>query len=192
MPRTGWLRFAGAAILAATRLMRVRYPRSRSCVSSSSRERHLDHVWGVAPCGGALHRAVAIKTSRRDTVKVWLVYLKQAGARSTTRTYATSSPKVSAASRTSARPKGRLARFRGTRPGRPAPVPPHRLARGCRAARRPAHLPPLMGRMEADLGSRLDWINVNHWNTDNPHTLISATKFSHPKKRLTFQAWEAG
>ena len=30
----------------------------------------------------------------------------------------------------------------------------------------------LMGRMEADLGSRLDWMAVNHWNTANPHTLI--------------------
>jgi len=30
----------------------------------------------------------------------------------------------------------------------------------------------LMGRMEADLGSRLDWVAVNHWNTDNPHTHI--------------------
>lgn len=28
----------------------------------------------------------------------------------------------------------------------------------------------LMGRMEADLGSRLDWVAVDHWNTDNPHT----------------------
>src|SRR3546814_2108727 len=23
--------------------------------------------------------------------------------------------------------------------------------------------------MEADLGSRLDWVAVDHWNTDNPH-----------------------
>jgi type IV secretory pathway VirD2 relaxase len=30
----------------------------------------------------------------------------------------------------------------------------------------------LMGRMEADLGTRLDWVAVNHWNTDNPHTHI--------------------
>jgi type IV secretory pathway VirD2 relaxase len=27
-----------------------------------------------------------------------------------------------------------------------------------------------MGRMEADLGTRLDWVAVDHWNTDNPHT----------------------
>lgn len=30
----------------------------------------------------------------------------------------------------------------------------------------------LMARMEADLGSRLDWIAVDHWNTDNPHTHV--------------------
>jgi type IV secretory pathway VirD2 relaxase len=28
----------------------------------------------------------------------------------------------------------------------------------------------LMNRMEADLGTRLDWVAVDHWNTDNPHT----------------------
>lgn len=28
----------------------------------------------------------------------------------------------------------------------------------------------LMARMEADLGTRLDWVAVDHWNTDNPHT----------------------
>jgi len=27
----------------------------------------------------------------------------------------------------------------------------------------------LMQRMEADLGTRLDWVAVDHWNTDNPH-----------------------
>lgn len=30
----------------------------------------------------------------------------------------------------------------------------------------------LMTRMEADLGSSLDWAAVDHWNTDNPHTHI--------------------
>lgn len=30
----------------------------------------------------------------------------------------------------------------------------------------------LIGRMEADLGTRLDWVAVDHWNTDNPHTHI--------------------
>ena len=28
----------------------------------------------------------------------------------------------------------------------------------------------LMSRIEADLGTNLDWVAVNHWNTDNPHT----------------------
>lgn len=28
----------------------------------------------------------------------------------------------------------------------------------------------LMNRMEADLGTRLDWVAVDHWSTDNPHT----------------------
>ncbi|WP_312255892.1 relaxase/mobilization nuclease and DUF3363 domain-containing protein [Stutzerimonas nitrititolerans] len=28
----------------------------------------------------------------------------------------------------------------------------------------------LMGRMEADLGTQLEWVAVDHWNTDNPHT----------------------
>jgi len=27
-----------------------------------------------------------------------------------------------------------------------------------------------MNRIEADLGTRLDWVAVDHWNTDNPHT----------------------
>ncbi|HGM5077149.1 TPA: relaxase/mobilization nuclease domain-containing protein [Serratia marcescens] len=30
----------------------------------------------------------------------------------------------------------------------------------------------LMDRMEADLGTRLEWAAVDHWNTDNPHTHI--------------------
>ena len=30
----------------------------------------------------------------------------------------------------------------------------------------------LMGRVAADLGTRLDWIAVDHWDTDNPHTHI--------------------
>src|SRR3546814_7010942 len=29
-----------------------------------------------------------------------------------------------------------------------------------------------MGRREADLGTGLDWVAVNHWNTDSPHTHI--------------------
>ena len=30
----------------------------------------------------------------------------------------------------------------------------------------------LMSRMEADLGTNLDWVAMNHWNTDNPHTHV--------------------
>jgi type IV secretory pathway VirD2 relaxase len=30
----------------------------------------------------------------------------------------------------------------------------------------------LMGGMEADLGTRLDWVAVDHWDTDNPHTHV--------------------
>jgi len=30
----------------------------------------------------------------------------------------------------------------------------------------------LMSRMEADLGTRLDWVAVEHWDTDNPHTHV--------------------
>ncbi|MBZ9756991.1 relaxase/mobilization nuclease and DUF3363 domain-containing protein [Mesorhizobium sp. ESP6-5] len=30
----------------------------------------------------------------------------------------------------------------------------------------------LMGQMEKDLGTKLDWVGVDHWNTDNPHVHI--------------------
>ncbi len=30
----------------------------------------------------------------------------------------------------------------------------------------------LMARMEKDLGSTLDWVGVDHWNTDNPHVHV--------------------
>lgn len=30
----------------------------------------------------------------------------------------------------------------------------------------------LMGRAEQDLGTRLDWVAIDHWNTDNPHLHI--------------------
>lgn len=30
----------------------------------------------------------------------------------------------------------------------------------------------LMSRMEADLGTRLDWVGADHWNTDNPHVHV--------------------
>ncbi|MBA4221704.1 MAG: type VI secretion protein, partial [Methylobacterium sp.] len=31
------------------------------------------------------------------------------------------------------------------------------------------HARELMGQMEKDLGTKLDWVGVDHWNTDNPH-----------------------
>lgn len=30
----------------------------------------------------------------------------------------------------------------------------------------------LMSRMEKDLGTRLDWVAIDHWNTDNPHVHV--------------------
>ena len=30
----------------------------------------------------------------------------------------------------------------------------------------------LMGKMERDLATRLDWVAVDHWDTDNPHTHV--------------------
>ena len=39
-----------------------------------------------------------------------------------------------------------------------------------------------MGRMEADLGTGLDWAAVNHWNTDNPHTHIVSAGATTPAK----------
>src|SRR5690606_16701651 len=30
----------------------------------------------------------------------------------------------------------------------------------------------LMNRMEKDLGTKLDWVGIDHWNTDNPHVHI--------------------
>lgn len=36
----------------------------------------------------------------------------------------------------------------------------------------PGYTRSLMGRMERDLGTRLDWVAVDHWDTDDPHTHI--------------------
>ena len=36
----------------------------------------------------------------------------------------------------------------------------------------PAFTRELMARMEVDVGSRLDWVAVDHWDTDNPHTHV--------------------
>ena len=34
------------------------------------------------------------------------------------------------------------------------------------------HARELMGQMKKDLGTKLDWVSVDHWNTDNPHIHI--------------------
>ncbi|MBS7701419.1 MULTISPECIES: VirD2 family relaxase/mobilization nuclease [unclassified Chelatococcus] len=35
-----------------------------------------------------------------------------------------------------------------------------------------AHARELIAQMEKDLGTKLDWVGVDHWNTDNPHVHI--------------------
>lgn len=42
----------------------------------------------------------------------------------------------------------------------------------------------LMNRMEADLGTRLDWVAVDHWNTDNPHTHLIVRGYDDTGKDL--------
>lgn len=118
-------------------------------------------------------------TSRRVTVKVRLVYLKQAGARSTTThlryieregvgreqdTGQAYGPMTDRADLPDFEERGREDRhqFRLI-------VSPEDAEQLDDLRTYTRHL---MGRMEADLGSRLDWVAVNHWNTDNPHTHI--------------------
>lgn len=118
-------------------------------------------------------------TSRRATVKVRLVYLKQAGARSTIthlryieregvgreqdagKAYG---PMTDEADLPAFEERGREDRhqFRLI-------VSPEDAEQLDDLRTYTRHL---MGRMEADLGSKLDWVAVNHWNTDNPHTHI--------------------
>ncbi|MBC7706211.1 MAG: relaxase/mobilization nuclease and DUF3363 domain-containing protein [Rhodoferax sp.] len=118
-------------------------------------------------------------TSRRATVKVRLVYLKQAGARSTIthlryieregvgreqdigKAYG---PMTDEADLPAFEERGREDRhqFRLI-------VSPEDAEQLDDLRTYTRHL---MGRMEADLGSRLDWVAVSHWNTDNPHTHI--------------------
>ncbi|WP_312417651.1 relaxase/mobilization nuclease and DUF3363 domain-containing protein [Comamonas sp.] len=118
-------------------------------------------------------------SSRRATVKVRLVYLKTAGARSTIthlryieregvgreqdagKAYG---PMTDEANVTAFQARGREDRhqFRLI-------VSPEDAEQLDDLRTYTRHL---MGRMEADLGTRLDWVAVNHWNTDNPHTHI--------------------
>ncbi|MFC8751441.1 DUF3363 domain-containing protein [Pseudomonas oryzihabitans] len=118
-------------------------------------------------------------TSRRATVKVRLVYLKQAGARSTIThlryieregvgreqdTGKAYGPMTDEADLPAFEERGREDRhqFRLI-------VSPEDAEQLDDLRTYTRHL---MGRMEADLGTRLDWVAVNHWNTDNPHTHI--------------------
>ncbi|MBN9124850.1 MAG: type VI secretion protein [Nitrosospira sp. 56-18] len=118
-------------------------------------------------------------TSRRVTVKVRLVYLKQAGARSTIThlhyieregvgreqdTGKAYGPMIDEADLPAFGERGREDRhqFRLI-------VSPEDAEQLDDLRTYTRHL---MGRMEADLGTRLDWVAVNHWNTDNPHTHI--------------------
>jgi len=118
-------------------------------------------------------------TSRRATVKVRLVYLKQAGARSTIThlryieregvgreqdTGKAYGPMTDEANLPAFEERGREDRhqFRLI-------VSPEDAEQLDDLRTYTRHL---MGRMEADLGTRLGWVAVNHWNTDNPHTHI--------------------
>lgn len=114
--------------------------------------------------------------SRRATVKVRLVYLQKAGARSTIthlryieregvdrqggpgRAYG---PITDEADTAAFEERGREDRhqFRFI----VSPEDADQLDDLCTYTRH------LMRRMEADLGTRLDWVAVDHWNTDNPH-----------------------
>lgn len=118
-------------------------------------------------------------SSRRATVKVRLVYLKQAGARSTIThlryieregvgreqdTGKAYGPMTDEADTAAFEERGREDRhqFRLI-------VSPEDAEQLDDLRTYTRHL---MGRMEADLGTRLDWVAVNHWNTDNPHTHV--------------------
>jgi len=118
-------------------------------------------------------------SSRRATVKVRLVYLKQAGVRSTIThlryieregvgreqdTGEAYGPMTDRADLPAFEERGREDRhqFRLI-------VSPEDAEQLDDLRTYTRHL---MGRMEADLGTRLDWVAVSHWNTDNPHTHI--------------------
>ena len=117
--------------------------------------------------------------SRRATVKVRLVYLKQAGARSTIthlryieregvgrdgesgRAYSTATAEADLTA-FEERGRGDRHQFRFI-------VSPED---GAELGDLRTYTRHLMTRMEADLGTRLDWVAVDHWNTDNPHTHV--------------------
>jgi len=118
-------------------------------------------------------------TSRRATVKVRLVYLKQAGARSTITHLRYIEREGVGREQDSGKAYGPMTddadlpafeeRGREDRHQFRLIVSPEDAEQLDDLRTYTRHL---MGRMEADLGSRLDWVAVNHWNTDNPHTHI--------------------
>lgn len=118
-------------------------------------------------------------TSRRATVKVRLVYLKQAGARSTTTHLRYIEREGVGREQDSGKAYGPVTdeadlpafeeRGREDRHQFRLIVSPEDAEHLDDLRTYTRHL---MGRMEADLGSKLDWVAVNHWNTDNPHTHI--------------------
>ena len=117
--------------------------------------------------------------SRRATVKVRLVYLQQASGRSTVqhlryieregvdrqggqgRAYGASTEEADTAA-FEERGRGDRHQFRFI-------VSPEDAEQLEDLRTYTRHL---MARMEADLGTRLDWVAVDHWNTDNPHTHV--------------------
>jgi len=118
-------------------------------------------------------------TSRRATVKVRLVYLKQAGARSTITHLRYIEREGVGREQDSGKAYGPMTgeadlpafeeRGREDRHQFRLIVSPEDAEQLDDLRTYTRHL---MGRMEADLGSKLDWVAVNHWNTDNPHTHI--------------------
>ena len=61
----------------------------------------------------------------------------------------------------------------GARAGGPPSVPFHRRARGRRPAFRSARFTrDVMSQMQDDLGTRLDWVAVDHFNTGRPHSHV--------------------
>lgn len=117
--------------------------------------------------------------SRRATVKVRLVYLQQAGARSTI-------THLRYIEREGVDRQGGPGQAYGPATDEAGTAAFEERGRGDRHQFRLIVSPEdaeqlddlrtytrhLMSRMEADLGTRLDWVAVDHWNTDNPHTHV--------------------
>ncbi|MBN9408184.1 DUF3363 domain-containing protein [Variovorax sp.] len=117
--------------------------------------------------------------SRRVTVKTRIVYLKQAGARSTLthlryieregvgrdgepgQAYSQTSNE---ADLSAFEERGREDRHQFRFIVSPEDAPELEDLR--------TYTRHLMGKLEGDLGTRLDWVAVDHWNTDNPHTHV--------------------